>query len=114
MEKRAGVAAAQDYNGFSWQQLMETGQQWRDYGYPEDQVSPTPPPNITPPPPQILPTTPLRLMLNASSLLMLCTSFTQTLEVSCFWFLRRQQWIYIQRRRHEESTGGSWISVLET
>lgn len=39
MEERAGVAAAQDYNGFSWQQIMETGQQWRDYGYPEDQVS---------------------------------------------------------------------------
>ena len=39
MEERAGVAAGQDYNGFSWQQMMETGQQWRDYGYPEDQVS---------------------------------------------------------------------------
>ena len=39
MEERAGVAAAQDYNGFSWQQMMETGQQWRDFGYPEDQVS---------------------------------------------------------------------------
>ena len=38
MEERAGAAAAQDYNGFSWQQMMETGQQWRDYGYPEDQV----------------------------------------------------------------------------
>ena len=39
MEERAATAAAQDYNGFSWQQMMETGQQWRDYGYPEDQVS---------------------------------------------------------------------------
>lgn len=38
MEERAGVAAAQEYNGFSWQQMMETAQQWRDYGYPEDQV----------------------------------------------------------------------------
>ena len=38
MEERATAAAAQDYNGFGWQQMMETGQQWRDYGYPEEQV----------------------------------------------------------------------------
>jgi len=38
MEQRAIDACARDYNGFDWQSLMVTAQQWRDLGYTEDQV----------------------------------------------------------------------------
>ena len=38
MEARAVEACQRDYQGFDWQALMETGQRWREHGYPEDQV----------------------------------------------------------------------------
>lgn len=40
MEVRAYEASVKEYNNYDWQALMVIAQQWRDLGYPEDEVGP--------------------------------------------------------------------------